>query len=145
MKAWIIGVAVVLFSTPALAGHYNQQIWRFYTENCDQVASGATCTEKALEVSTSTWCGSSCSWSEKTDTFHKAMNALQSYYDLYLRPNGFREKITPLCSSYLNCYSAYSGGYSDGETSVWSFGDWSTGSRQDFAVRELYSWTMTKQ
>lgn len=143
MKTFMLVMAIVLSSTPAFAGHYNQQIWRFYTDDCDQVASGSRCTLIELEVSTSTWCGLSCSWSEKTDTFNKAINALLVYFDTYLRASGFRDMVVPVCSTYQSCYSTYSGGYDDGQTSVTNFGDWSTDFRQDFPVFQ-YTFGTTK-
>jgi len=139
-----VAVAVVLSSTAAFAGHYNSQLWRFYTNDCEPVAWGGHCVSITLEVSASTWCGSSCSWSEKTATFNKAMNAFQSYWSINLQSLGFRERVTPVCSTYLPCESFYVGGYYDDTLSIKSMGDYNSDSRGDEVVREFERYNVTK-
>ncbi len=130
--------AIIVLSAPAsaFAGHYNLQVWNFVTDNCDAVPPGSWCQSVTIQVSSSTWCGSHCSWEEKTDTYNKAMNALYSYWIDGLSFQNFRMMVWPSCSTYAGCQSTYSGGYSNGQLSIGNVADYSAGSRNDY-IREI--------
>jgi hypothetical protein len=136
MKIIMLGVtfAIMLVSVPAFAGHDNIQVWDFTTDNCDQVSTGQVCESVTVEVSTSTWCGSSCSGSEKGDTFNKAMDALSAYWLGGLSSQGFRGILLPVCPNhgYFQCQSIYNSGYSNGTISVANLEDGTAGSRNDY-------------
>lgn len=139
MKISMLGmtVAIILIAAPAaaFAGHYNLQVWNFATDNCDTVPSGGWCESVVVQVSTSTWCGSSCSWGEKTDTYNTAMNAIYNYWTAGLSSQGFRGMVWPSCpSTYLYCQSIYPDGYYHGQLSIWNLADYSAGSRNDYVT-----------
>lgn len=137
MKGLMVGsvLAIMLASAPAFAGHYSIQVWDFTTDDCDAVATGQVCESVTVEVSTSTWCGSSCSSSEKSDTFSKAITALQSYWNGLLQSAPFRGMVQPSCgSNYFGCHSLYSGGFSNGAVSVENLEDGTSGSRNDYTT-----------
>jgi hypothetical protein len=130
----VVTSAIMLISVPAFAGHYNIQVWDFTTDDCDEVTPGGICESVTVEVSTSTWCGASCSGSEKDDTFNKAMSALLTYWEDGLSSQGFRGMLRPVCPGhgYFHCQSVYISGYSEGTVSVANFEDGTGGSRNDY-------------
>lgn len=133
---YVVTSAIMLISLPAFAGHYNIQVWDFTTDDCDEVTEGGLCESVTVEVSTSTWCGASCSGSEKDSTFNKAMSAILSYWEEGLSSQNFRGMLRPVCPShhYFECNSVYNSGYSAGTVSVENLEDGTSGSRNDYVT-----------